>query len=426
MPYKLVEVVFAQAGSLGMVLVAGHAGETIVKDTEGQAQKVTPRIKRGDVITKVDGQDTKNMSHGKVLSLLRSQRVRTRRPLTIVFAREVHGLGASPGSWSTSAVIDVERAATNDTQKKAKPKVKKAASTSRFHFGKNKAPPPPAKKAAGGVGWRRQQAPPPPPPKNRGGIYMGHAYSKSMSSMSAKAPPKPPKKDKSWMFKTNSDKKRGAVSKVAKASNVSSSSSVAARIAAFSGNKTASSPTLRKPKPVAKAKKWPPTNKKNAASFSFGASSSKGGSVDRAKGVVVSESNATAGLRHVKKSAVARVEEQQKNGSAGRSLGSYNTVWRKEKTKIVVKKPPPPVPSRHIFYEALYDFKAEHSDELSFSEGDRIRFLCKVGDGEWLKGYAGGREGIFPASYAQRIQAASTGTGSDSTQRRTSWVASHA
>jgi hypothetical protein len=210
---------------------------------------------------------------------------------------------------------------------------------------------------------------------------------------------------------------------------------VAARVAAFSGNKTTSSPVLRKPKPVAKAKKRPPAQsvKKNAASFSYGSSGSPGLKNDNrsSNSIVVSERNATAGLRSVKKSAVARMEERQQKSSSSsssssssqpvaRSKGSYNTIWQKKTiTVAAVKKPPPPVPTRHVFYEAAYDFVAEHDDELSFREGDKIRFLCEVGDGQWLKGYADGHEGIFPASYAQRV--VEKREKATPPQRRTSW-----
>lgn len=45
--------------------------------------------------------------------------------------------------------------------------------------------------------------------------------------------------------------------------------------------------------------------------------------------------------------------------------------------------------------KALYDFKAENSDELSFSAGDVINFIAKETD-DWWRGEAGGKQGIFP------------------------------
>lgn len=272
---------------------------------------------------------------------------------------------------------------------------------------------------------------------------MGHAHARSASAASGLVPPGPPPRNRGGLFKSKTSssmfrKKTTVPGPPSRNKTGTGGSTVAARIAAFSGNKTTSSPALRKPKPVSKAKKWPPAqHKKNAASFSYGSSgaASAGSSYNKnhsANGVVVSEPNSTAGLRSVKKSAVARMEERQqsKGGSTSsqsvrRSNGSYNNVWQKQTIKIAeVKKPPPPVPTRHVFYEAMYDFVAEHADELDFHEGDKIRFLCKVGDGEWLKGYANGREGIFPASYAQRVVGKAGGGGSGSAQRRTSWVAS--
>lgn len=271
---------------------------------------------------------------------------------------------------------------------------------------------------------------------------MGHAHAKSNSAMT---PPAPPPKTCGGIFKKSSSSSASASKLTLDGRGVvSGKTSVAERIAAFSGNKTSSSPAMCKQSyklSVAKTKKLPRAKiKKSAASFSHGSSSLSAASFSNSSsncsngssnGIVVYEPNATAGLLSVKKIAVARMEQQEQtrrsnsNSSpqpSDRSKGSYNTVWQKRTIEVgAIKKPPPPVPNRHIFYEALYDFEAEQDDELEFREGDKIRFLCKVGDGEWLKGYAGGREGIFPASYAKRL---GTPPAEQELQRRTSWVAS--
>lgn len=49
---------------------------------------------------------------------------------------------------------------------------------------------------------------------------------------------------------------------------------------------------------------------------------------------------------------------------------------------------------------ALYEFAAASSDELSFSVGDTVELLGRVGD-EWLRGRLRGREGIFPSQFVE-------------------------
>lgn len=49
---------------------------------------------------------------------------------------------------------------------------------------------------------------------------------------------------------------------------------------------------------------------------------------------------------------------------------------------------------------ALYKFAAASSDELSFSVGDTVELLARVGD-EWLRGRLRGKEGIFPSQFVE-------------------------
>ncbi|GAA6061435.1 hypothetical protein JCM10212_002016 [Sporobolomyces blumeae] len=49
---------------------------------------------------------------------------------------------------------------------------------------------------------------------------------------------------------------------------------------------------------------------------------------------------------------------------------------------------------------ALYDFEGAAEEDLAFKEGDRITVTEIVSD-DWWRGELGGRQGIFPASYAQ-------------------------
>ncbi|XP_078262050.1 SH3 domain-containing protein 19 isoform X1 [Rhinoraja longicauda] len=50
--------------------------------------------------------------------------------------------------------------------------------------------------------------------------------------------------------------------------------------------------------------------------------------------------------------------------------------------------------------EAVYDFKAEAGDDLSFKRGDRILILEQM-DSEWYKGKLNGLEGIFPSAFVR-------------------------
>ncbi|OXU30074.1 hypothetical protein TSAR_017063 [Trichomalopsis sarcophagae] len=51
---------------------------------------------------------------------------------------------------------------------------------------------------------------------------------------------------------------------------------------------------------------------------------------------------------------------------------------------------------------ALYAFKAETSDDLSFEEGARIKVLSRISD-DWLYGEHDGRKGQFPANFVDKI-----------------------
>ncbi|XP_062310624.1 NADPH oxidase activator 1 [Osmerus eperlanus] len=62
-----------------------------------------------------------------------------------------------------------------------------------------------------------------------------------------------------------------------------------------------------------------------------------------------------------------------------------------------------PLASRTILYQmvALYDYTAEGSEDLEFSEGDTIDILSQVNE-EWLEGHSAGKIGIFPSCFAYR------------------------
>lgn len=52
---------------------------------------------------------------------------------------------------------------------------------------------------------------------------------------------------------------------------------------------------------------------------------------------------------------------------------------------------------------ARFDFEGEHSDELSFSEGDVIQLKEHLGE-EWARGKLGVSTGIFPLNYVEVIE----------------------
>lgn len=52
--------------------------------------------------------------------------------------------------------------------------------------------------------------------------------------------------------------------------------------------------------------------------------------------------------------------------------------------------------------EALYDYTANQSDELTIQPGDVINLIEKQ-DQDWWKGEINGQVGIFPATYVQEI-----------------------
>ena len=52
---------------------------------------------------------------------------------------------------------------------------------------------------------------------------------------------------------------------------------------------------------------------------------------------------------------------------------------------------------------AKFDLEAEHSDELSFSEGDVIQLKAYVGQ-DWAKGQIGAFTGIFPLNFVEVVE----------------------
>ncbi|KAM9858731.1 NADPH oxidase activator 1 isoform 1-T2 [Aulostomus maculatus] len=65
-----------------------------------------------------------------------------------------------------------------------------------------------------------------------------------------------------------------------------------------------------------------------------------------------------------------------------------------------------PLVTRTILYQmvALYDYTAQGTEDLEFSEGDTIDILGEVNE-EWLEGHCAGNVGIFPSCFAYRENA---------------------
>ena len=56
----------------------------------------------------------------------------------------------------------------------------------------------------------------------------------------------------------------------------------------------------------------------------------------------------------------------------------------------------------HIL-QALYDYTAMHSDELSFKEGDILSLLERVDKGLWWRATFRGKSGLAPANYIEVV-----------------------
>ncbi|XP_017889274.1 abl interactor 1 isoform X2 [Ceratina calcarata] len=67
---------------------------------------------------------------------------------------------------------------------------------------------------------------------------------------------------------------------------------------------------------------------------------------------------------------------------------------------IDIKVPLPGVPDNTV--TAIYPFEGETTDDLTFSEGEKITVLSRISQ-DWLYGECGGRKGQFPTNYVNRI-----------------------
>ncbi|XP_060939475.1 SH3 domain-containing protein 19 [Limanda limanda] len=91
-------------------------------------------------------------------------------------------------------------------------------------------------------------------------------------------------------------------------------------------------------------------------------------------------------------------------GSSGFFPVNYVKVLSNSPKTLPVRKPrPPPATASGPRCVARFDFEGEHSDELSFSEGDVIQLKEYVGD-DWARGQNGVYTGIFPLNFVEVVE----------------------
>ncbi|XP_039670796.1 SH3 domain-containing protein 19 isoform X2 [Perca fluviatilis] len=91
-------------------------------------------------------------------------------------------------------------------------------------------------------------------------------------------------------------------------------------------------------------------------------------------------------------------------GSTGFFPISYVKVLSNSPKPVPERKArPPPATASGPRCVARFDFEAENSDELSFSEGDVIQLKALVGQ-DWARGQLGASTGIFPLNFVDVIE----------------------
>ena len=73
--------------------------------------------------------------------------------------------------------------------------------------------------------------------------------------------------------------------------------------------------------------------------------------------------------------------------------------------KVLAPAPPPPKPGSIRVVQALFPYTAQHTDELSFGEGDLL-YIIEGGNQEsgWLKAKCKGRIGLIPGNYRGNLE----------------------
>lgn len=91
---------------------------------------------------------------------------------------------------------------------------------------------------------------------------------------------------------------------------------------------------------------------------------------------------------------VKKINDDWMEGRIGNQQGMFPVNF------IDIKVPLPGVPDNVV--TAVYPFKGEIAEDLSFDEGAKITVLSRVSQ-DWLYGEYGGRRGQFPANYVNRV-----------------------
>ncbi|KAG7221921.1 hypothetical protein INR49_016947 [Caranx melampygus] len=90
-------------------------------------------------------------------------------------------------------------------------------------------------------------------------------------------------------------------------------------------------------------------------------------------------------------------------GSSGFFPINFAKVLSDTPKTLPKRKPKPPSTVSGPRCMARFDFEGEHSDELSFSEGDVIHLKEYIGQ-EWARGQVGSSTGIFPLNFVEVIE----------------------
>ncbi|XP_035765937.1 SH3 domain-containing protein 19 [Neolamprologus brichardi] len=107
---------------------------------------------------------------------------------------------------------------------------------------------------------------------------------------------------------------------------------------------------------------------------------------------------------------VEKVDSEWYRGTCRGSTGffpiNHVKVLLDSPKSLPERKPkPPPTPAKVSGPRCMarFDFEGEHSDELSFSEGDVIQLKEYMGQ-DWARGQIGGHTGIFPLNFVDVIE----------------------
>ncbi|KAF6011404.1 hypothetical protein HII13_002498 [Brettanomyces bruxellensis] len=94
------------------------------------------------------------------------------------------------------------------------------------------------------------------------------------------------------------------------------------------------------------------------------------------------------------------------DGSSGLVPTTYIEIIPR-RTSQTKKVGPQVAPRRHgkkiVYMQALYDYQARGSDELSIKAGDKIVVTSKDDGSGWTEGQLNGSTGLFPTSYAKSV-----------------------